>query len=226
MPNDENCSQRRFQVSSLAVRSGPWIQRSGMTAAQETAVNPRSETTLRAAARLSVLRNPSSMLSVSSTFLMPAFAQPSSDLRYPAAREVFWCRQSVILGVAAWTGTTTCASGASSAVLRESMRPNIPKSCPSRDLPPGAPRRAAPPRTVTGPPPGTFLFKEGESDAFARSCAVTAFMPVLVPVRGGRAGLERQAGARLDRRRCEAGAGGFALGEDGNRHDRASATAA
>src|SRR5579875_1226249 len=137
MPNDENCSQRRFQVSSLAVRSGPWIQRSGMTAAQETAVNPRSETTLRAAARLSVLRNPSSMLSVSSTFLMPAFAQPSSDLRYPAAREVFWCRQSVILGVAAWTGTTTCASGASSAVLRESMRPNIPKSCPSRDLPPG-----------------------------------------------------------------------------------------
>ena len=45
---------------------------------------------LREAGRVSVLRKSSSMLSVISTCLIPAFAQPSSDLRYPAAREVFW----------------------------------------------------------------------------------------------------------------------------------------
>jgi hypothetical protein len=64
-------------------------------------------------------------VSVSSTFLIPAFDQPSSDLRNPAARDVFWWIESVILPEAAWTGETTCASGASNAVLRESMRLTI-----------------------------------------------------------------------------------------------------
>src|SRR6202171_6418846 len=120
-PNAENWSQRFFQVSMAAARFGLGIQKSGSTDAQETGVRPRSVTTRRAAARLSVFRNSSSITSVSSTFLIPAFAQPSSDLRYPAARDVFWCKDSTILPEAAWAPVTTWAKGARRAVRRESM---------------------------------------------------------------------------------------------------------
>ena len=77
----ENCSHRRFQVSSDAARASPGIQMSGSTAAAETGVRPRSVSTRFAAAMVSVFRNSSSITSVTSTNLMPALAQPSSDLR-------------------------------------------------------------------------------------------------------------------------------------------------
>src|ERR1700677_1368170 len=124
-PNEENCSQRFFQVSSPAARLGLGIQKSGITDAQETGVNPRSVTTRRAAARSSVFRKSSSIRSVSSTFLIPARAQPSSDLRYPAAAEVFWCRDSTIFFEAALVGVIARAMGARSGVRREGMGATI-----------------------------------------------------------------------------------------------------
>ena len=67
-----------------------------MTAAPETGVSPRSVITRLAAGNVSFSRNPSSTLSFSSTYRMPALAQPSSDPRYPAARDVFWWMLSSI----------------------------------------------------------------------------------------------------------------------------------
>src|SRR5215831_14776720 len=93
----ENCSHRRFHVSIDAARAGPGIHMSCSTAAEDTGVSPKSVMTLFAATKVSVLRKSSSSTSVISTFLMPAFAQPSSDLRYPAPRDVFWWIDRVIL---------------------------------------------------------------------------------------------------------------------------------
>src|ERR1700680_3067259 len=121
MPNEEYWSQRFFQISIDAARPELGIQKSGMAAEAETGVRPRSATTRGAAARLSVFKNSSSSLSVNSTFLIPARAQPSSDLRYPAFSDVFWCRDSTILLGAAGAGVTAAANGARSTVLRESM---------------------------------------------------------------------------------------------------------
>src|SRR5262245_52101912 len=98
---------------------------SGKTAAEETAVSPKSPISFFAAGSDSVLRKSSSMASVSSTALIPALAQPSSDLRNPAARDVVWWMERVILVVADEAVETTlangAASGARSTVRRDSM---------------------------------------------------------------------------------------------------------
>ena len=82
---DANCSQRFFQVSSCAAKPAilvPEILQHGRAGDRR---QPRSVITRFAAARSSVLRKSSSTRSVISTYLMPALAQPSSDLAIPCA---------------------------------------------------------------------------------------------------------------------------------------------
>src|SRR5262249_8609609 len=85
---------------------------------------PRSVITWRADARLSVFRNSSSKIFVISTSFISARAQPSSDLRYPAPFEGFWCIASVIFFSAAAVVTAlvaASATGARSVSLLESV---------------------------------------------------------------------------------------------------------
>ena len=77
--------------------AGPGIHKSGSTAAADTGVRPRSTIRLLAAGNVSPFKNSSSRTSVISTDLTPALAHPSSDLRYPAPRDVFWWMASVIV---------------------------------------------------------------------------------------------------------------------------------
>ena len=74
----------------------PGSQMSCRTTAADTGVRPRSPSRRRAAGSVSVRRKSASSGAPSSTYWMPARAQPASEPRNPAARDVFWCIASSI----------------------------------------------------------------------------------------------------------------------------------
>ena len=77
----------------------------------------------RAAARVSVLRNASTIAELISTCVMPAFAHPSSAPRYPAADEVLvWMASDIFRGCAPMARAAKSARGDAMSDRLDSMR--------------------------------------------------------------------------------------------------------